>query len=201
MTRRGRRTTRELVRAARSALGMTQLEFGSALGSSTRTAKRWENGSSHPGATLTRIIALLVPVDRELAEEIANEEAPLFEVLGIPKPVVPPASPAAPAAPVPAAPASRATERDLADVVLCATAEQSDLPPRALRPLLHAAFARARALGLTVEQLDEAFAPSADAGARAPRRELRLRVHVPEPPAESIELEPAPARSGRARVR
>ena len=179
---------------------MTQLQFGQSLGVSGRTAKRWERGSSHPGVTLKDIIAMMVPVDRDLAEEIANEAAPLFDALRQPRPQVPPATPegAQVATPAPAVP--HATVHDLADVVLCAVAEASDLPPRAVRPLLHVAFARAHALGLTVEQLEEAFKPRADAKTRVARSALRLRVQGPDRP-ESVEVEPSPAERRRARAR
>ena len=195
----------ELVRAARYALMMTQLEFGQALGTSMRTAKRWEQGTSHPGRRLHEMVARLAPVDRALAQEIVDAAVPLFKSLDWPLPQLPPAEPAAgatsgpPPAPVPAP--SQATAQALGDAVLCAVAEASDLPPRALRPLLYAAFERARALGLTVEQLEQAFKPRADVKTRVARGELRLRVQVPEEAAAPRAIELASPARRRARAR
>ena len=45
------------------------------------------------------------------------------------------------------------------DAMLCAAAEASDASPKALRPVLHVAFKRARELGLSVEDVEAALAP------------------------------------------
>jgi len=61
-----------LLAVARNALRMPQREFGPALGVSHRTASRWDTGRSAPSEPqLRRLAALLVPVDRSLAEEAA----------------------------------------------------------------------------------------------------------------------------------
>jgi transcriptional regulator with XRE-family HTH domain len=207
MARSSRRSMHELVRAARYALMMTQLEFGRALGTSMRTAKRWEQGTSFPGTRLHQMVALLAPVDRALAQEIVDAAASVFKSLDWPLPQVPPAetapgvTPGPAPAPAPAPAPSQASAQDLGDAVLCAVAEASDLPPRAVRPLLYAAFERARALGLTVEQLEQAFKPRADVKTRVARGELRLRVQVPEEAAGPLEIEPVSPERRRARGR
>jgi hypothetical protein len=54
---------------------------------------------------------------------------------------------------------------------VCAAAEAMQAPPAAVRDVLRAAVARARALGLTLEEMDEALsasAPPASATAGSP---------------------------------
>ncbi len=147
---------------------MSQAEFGPALGWSQRTAVRWERGRSTPPETsLVKLASLLVPIDLDLAAEAAVAAGETLESLGL-------------AAPKPAAePPTRYSTADLADAVVCAVADATDLLPRALRPVLHAAFARARALGLTVEQLEESLRPRVDATkAEKGKERVRLRVRV-----------------------
>jgi transcriptional regulator with XRE-family HTH domain len=144
---------------ARQKLGMSQAQFGPALGSSHRTATRWDAGQSLPAPTeLRRLAKLLLPLDTALAAEAAAHMGDTLESLGLvaPKPPPPPVAPPTP-------------PQDLADIVVCAAAEASDVSPRAMRPLLHVAFRRAREVGLTVEQVERALAPL-EAKAPAPAR-------------------------------
>jgi hypothetical protein len=133
---------------------MSQREFGPALLSSHRTASRWDTGHSIPAPSdLRRLAALLVPVDLALAEEAAAHAHETLEELGLVAP-----------APPPPPPRPTVTAQDLTDAVLCAAAEVSDVSPRALRPVLYAAFKRTRELGLSVDEVEAALAPAIPAG-------------------------------------
>ena len=133
---------------ARQALHMSQREFGPALGVSHRTASRWDTGGSTPGESELRMLAkLLVPVDLDLATDVAAHIGETLEHLGLVAP--PPPPPVVTAPPLPPS--------DLVDIVVCAVAESTDSSPRALRPMLLVAFRRARELGLTVEQVEKAL--------------------------------------------
>jgi transcriptional regulator with XRE-family HTH domain len=191
MARRTERPLRDVLRDARMTLGMTQAEFGPALGWSHRSAVRWERGRSVPlDDSLVKLASLLVPVDADLAAEVATAVGATLESLGLAQPQVP------------EKPGTRCKPDDLADAVVCAVADATDLLPRALRPLLHAAFARARALGLTVEQLEESLRPRVEAAKNGERKErVRLRVRVEEEPErEELDTEPPVERRGRARA-
>jgi transcriptional regulator with XRE-family HTH domain len=179
------RPLKELLRRARYALEMSQAEFGAALGWSHRTAVRWEQGTAPYGPTLTKLAALLVHVDRDLAVHIAAAAHETLESLGL---AGPPTGP-------------RVTQGDLADAVVCAAADATDLPPRALRPLLHAAFARARALGVTVEQIEESLRVRVDPKAQAGKPPVRLRVGSALEQVDLADRDPDPTPSRRARVR
>jgi hypothetical protein len=169
---------------------MTQAEFGPALGWSHRSAVRWERGRSFPTEnSLVKLAALLAPLDRDLAAEVAVAAGASLESLGLAPPPV-----AADKAGV------RCTPSDLADAVVCAVADATDLLPRTLRPLLHSAFARARALGLTVEQLEESLRPGVVAKGDGEKQRTRLRVRVRDEEAEGRSPEPV-ERRGRGRTR
>jgi transcriptional regulator with XRE-family HTH domain len=150
----------QLLVEGRRALGMSQRQFGPALGWSHRTATRWDAGYSPPSEdALRKLAGLLLPVDRALAEQAAAHIGETLESLGLVAPT-PPAPPPAPPAPPPAPPAAPvASTADLVDVVVCAAAEATDASPRAIRSLLYVAFRRARQIGLTVEQVEGALAP------------------------------------------
>jgi hypothetical protein len=47
----------------------------------------------------------------------------------------------------------------LVESIVCAAADTMQTPPAAVREVLRAAFARAHALGLTVEEVDAALSP------------------------------------------
>jgi hypothetical protein len=144
------RTIRHLLTDARRTLGMSQREFGPALGSSHRTATRWDSGASVPfELELRKLAELLVPIDQELATEAAAHMGETLESLGLVA-ARPPAKPVAPPTP----------PEDLVDIVVCAAAEASDVSPRAMRTLLYVAFRRANQVGLTVEQVERALAPA-----------------------------------------
>jgi DNA-binding XRE family transcriptional regulator len=144
------RSLGHLLSDARNKLSMSQRTFGPALGASHRTATRWDAGHAYPAPwELRKLAELLVPVDTALAAEAAAHIGETLESLGLVAPSPPPT----------AAPRSTPPE-DLVDVVVCAAAEASDVSPRAMRSLLHVAFRRARQVGLTVEQVEQALAPA-----------------------------------------
>ena len=162
---------------ARYALRMTQREIGEAVGVSQRTAVRWDAGQAVPGKhNWIKLAELLAPVDLALAEEAAAHADETLASLGLaPSPLPPPlhqppppgasATPstrATASSPSAAAPAAVAPEH-LVDAVVCAVAELMDTSPRPLRPLLYAAFKKAREVGLSVEAAEKALAPAAPA--------------------------------------
>ena len=147
-----------LLALAQNRLGMSQRQFGPALDASHRTASRWATGRSSPSDySLRKLAALLLPVDRGLAEEAAAHVHETLEELGL----VPPPPPPGPPPPPPKPPVTAA---DLVDAVVCAGAEASDASPRALRPVLYVAFKRARELGLSVDDVEKALAPAKKRG-------------------------------------
>ena len=79
-----------LVRA-RQALGWNQRELGERLGSSHRTAVRWEGGHSHFSASYAaKLVKLVYPIDRDLAWEIATISGLTLIGLGLEAPLLRP---------------------------------------------------------------------------------------------------------------
>ena len=137
---------------ARQTLSMTQAKFGPALGASHRTAARWDAGRAKPDEhELRKLAELLVPRDLALAAEAAAHAGDTLLGLGLVEPPPPP--------PMPSPPPPRSRPEDLVDVVLCAVANHTGSVPETMRPLLHTAFRRAREVGLTVEEVEQALAP------------------------------------------
>ena len=140
-----------LIIRARSTLGMTQEEFGRALGASHRSAQRWDAGDAEPGAHhLQTLVRLLYPKDAALATQIADAIRETPESLGIVQP--------APAGPPPR---SRPPANLIVESVVCAAAEALALSPASVRPALRAAFERAKAMELTVDEVDAVLSPKA----------------------------------------
>lgn len=158
MAIRPRMTMGSFIAYARSTLALSQRQFGEALHASHRTATRWDAGHSQPSeVSLRKLAAMLLPVNRELAVECAAHMGKTLVDLGLEAPPPPPAPPPAPY-----------TSVDLVDIVVCAAAEAWDGSPRAMRSLLHVAFRRAREMGLKVEQVEAALAPSSPPPASKP---------------------------------
>jgi transcriptional regulator with XRE-family HTH domain len=147
-----------LVRA-RQALGWTQRELGENLGSSQRTATRWESGASHFDAiSSARLLGLLYPVNPQLAADLAAVTGNTLVGLGL---EAPPAPPAPPPPPVvigpPALPAPRpAALQDLIDSVVCSVADAGDVSPRTVRPMVLLTLRRALEVGLDVSAAQNA---------------------------------------------
>jgi hypothetical protein len=131
---------------AQFALGCTQKSLAELLGVSARTMMRWQSGrTTATRLVMTQLAPLVYPRDAALAAQLATAGGTTLEALGIVAPAPPPA-PAAPARPAP-------TTRHLLDAVVCAAGDAVDVPVRALRPALFAAFVRAKDLGLGVDDL------------------------------------------------
>jgi transcriptional regulator with XRE-family HTH domain len=147
------RPTAPLVVRAQTVLRMTHRQFGEALGASERTSARWARGSSSVSVEqLCALAKLVYPRDPELAGTLAEASSETLESLGI----------VATALAVPAssesAPAPRLAPRFVADLVVCAAADVLGVAPRSARAALLAAFSRAREMGLSVAEVEEALA-------------------------------------------
>jgi transcriptional regulator with XRE-family HTH domain len=165
-----------LLGRARVALELTQAELGERFGSSRRTAARWESGQSTPSNTqLHDIVRAVHPVDAKLAAMIAAETGTTLEALGIVRPAPPPLPPLPP----PPLPRPFPPIPLLVDSIVLAAMDAFDPTSPDVRSTLRAAFARARGMGLTVEEVDDAFSHS-------------------QPPPEAAEP-PAKAPAGRKR--
>jgi DNA-binding XRE family transcriptional regulator len=130
-----------LIHQASAVLGLSQAGLGDLVHASRKTVGRWEAGRSTPiDSTLHDIARAVHPKDPVLASKIAIAGFATLTELGLAEP--PGANPVKPA------PAARL----LGDALVCAAAEALDASPRAIRPALLAAFARAKELGFTVEE-------------------------------------------------
>jgi len=139
-----------LFELSRQALRTTQVGLGKMLGVSRRTAQRW-TGAGVPSYEMRKLAHLVHPADPNLAGEIAKSMGTTLEALGIVSPPPPPPPPAA------LPPVRLAPPNGVVDAVVCAAAEAMELMPREVRPALHAAFARAGEIGLTVEDVERAL--------------------------------------------
>ena len=139
----------------RDALVIGQRGLGELLGASRRTVQRWDSGHGGPTADqLARIASAVHPRDASLATKIATVAGTTLEQLGLVRPepaVAPPPVANTPALPPPSPPSH------LTDAVVCAAAEALNTPPPAVRPVLLAAFRRAREVGLRVEDVEQAL--------------------------------------------
>lgn len=139
----------ELVVRILRATGMTYADIGRHAGVSGRTVQRWVARQSHPmGTDFHKLAAVVHPRDPVLAADIAHSMGTNLVALGLERPksaVVPAAKPAAP------------TAAHLESLVYAA-AEAMDVSPRAVRPALAAAFARAAEWGFTHAELASALA-------------------------------------------
>jgi DNA-binding XRE family transcriptional regulator len=154
MTRSGNRPVPVLLGDARRALHLNQEQLANAIGSSKRTVQRWETARATPFATdLTRVAALVYPHDASIAADIAAAMGQTLEGLGI---VAPPAPPPPPPPAPPAGPPPM--PRHLAvDAVVCVASESLGAVPTAVRAVLLAAFRRARELGLSCDEVEQAL--------------------------------------------
>jgi hypothetical protein len=144
----------------RQALGATQEELGLMLGVSRRTAQRWST-QGIPSYELIDLARVVHPRAPALAAEIVAALGTTLDRAGI----VPPAPPAAPAAALTHPPDV------VVDAVVCAAADAMQMLPNEVRPGLHAAFARAKEIGLSVDVIE-----------RALRARLRPAEPTPTPP-------------------
>jgi transcriptional regulator with XRE-family HTH domain len=128
-----------LLSSARLALGASQEKFGTLLGVTRKTAARIETGQSLLSDGKFHTLARAVyPVDKALATQLAAAGYATLAEIGIVE------------APVPLQ--KTAPAHVLGHALVCAAAEALDASPRAMRPVLVAAFQVAKDLGLTVEE-------------------------------------------------
>ena len=96
------------------------------------------------GPQLAKLAAAVFPRDPQLAAQLAQAAGATLQQLGL-----------VPASPAPAPPMAKPPH--LVDTVVCAAAEALGVPPPAVRPALLAAFQRAREVGLTTEDVEQAI--------------------------------------------
>ena len=100
----------------------------------------------------------LCPVDRGLAARLASASGTTLLALGLEPPPAPiPERPSPVLKPEPVAPPP---DPRLVDSVLVVAADGLNVAPAAVRAILHAAFKRARELGLDVRTVENALAPA-----------------------------------------
>jgi len=138
-----------LLDETRRALQVSQNGLAVMMGVSRRTGQRWNQGRGPIGTDIQKMARLVYPVDAALAAEIAAAGGTSLEALGILPPRAPPSPPIAPAPPARATPPAR-----IVDAVVCAAAEAMQVMPQNVRPALLAAFACAKELGLTVQDVE-----------------------------------------------
>jgi hypothetical protein len=172
-----------LFELARIALGTTQVGLGASLGVARRTAQRWSDHGV-PSYHLPDLARLVYPHDPALAAEVAAAAGTSLEALGIVQPPPPPAPAALPPTPPPPAPPPPPPD-GVVDAVVCAASEAMGLMPGAVRPGLHAAFARALEIGLSVELVERA---------------LRAKLSPPPAPADGTPRDAPPAKRKATRV-
>ncbi|HEX3771051.1 MAG TPA: helix-turn-helix transcriptional regulator [Polyangiaceae bacterium] len=140
---------------ARVALQLSQRTMGERFGVSHRTAHRWEMGRSYPSlAQAHEMVRAVFPIDSGLAARLAEASGTTLDALGLRS--APAAAPAPPARSYPSVPL-------VVDSVIFAGVEASDgaVPRLVVRDILRAGFARTRALGLTLEEVDGVLSSAA----------------------------------------
>jgi hypothetical protein len=163
---------RRLLVLASHALGIGQKQLGEMLGSSHRTAHRWQVGQSHPTEhQLHELARKVYPQDPALAAQIAQAGDTTLEALGVvaPPPPPPPLPPVV-APPAPPPPPPRPPAEEMIDAVVCAAAEAMNMMPAEIRPGLLAAATRGRKLSMTMAEAERGLlatmAASDDKGRR-----------------------------------
>jgi len=131
---------------AQLTLLLNQKQLGDLMGSSQRTVQRWYAGRGWPSPyQLTKLVVAVHPRDPALARRLAAATGHTLESMGVVVPAAPPPV-AAPPEPSPFTPL-------LVESVVSAAAEALDVSPRVARPAVLAAVERAKAAGLTVDDL------------------------------------------------
>ena len=151
----------ELFALGHRKLGCTAVELAARLGVSPRTISRWYAGQTSPGPVSVHDLAHIVhEEDPALARRLWEPAASYLRQASLPsRPLsavaAAPASPSALLRP----PDTRASRSDLADLVVVAACDALDAAPRTIRPAILAAVRRARALGLTLDDIETALTP------------------------------------------
>jgi transcriptional regulator with XRE-family HTH domain len=186
--------TAGLLGRSRLALGVTQNQLAAVLSVARRTIGRWEGREGAPTEEqLCRLARAVHPRDAALALEIANEAGTTLEALGLvapapPAPAAPPPPPVSLQAAVVGPPPRPFPPVDLVvDAIVHVSAQALEGQDAGRDPIgtvtavLRAAFARARRLGLTIAEVDEALGSRGrpidltSPGASTPRGARRAR--------------------------
>jgi transcriptional regulator with XRE-family HTH domain len=130
------------IQEAQRALLLSQQDLASITGASLRTVQRWYAGQASPSPNeIARLAAAVYPTDPDLARRLAMGVGRSLESLGVA--VAPRLSPL------------------LVDSVVSAAAEALDISPRVARPAVLAAAERAKAAGLSIDDLLAVLRPVA----------------------------------------
>jgi transcriptional regulator with XRE-family HTH domain len=152
-----------LLHRAMHLLGLSQRALGELCGASLRTGHRWANGRAYPSVHQLQTLArALHPSDPGLAAEMAAEAGTTLVKWGIapPEPEVPKGPPPRPFPSIPL----------MVDAIVLAAVDAADpdatapVSRHAIRAALRAGFSRARALGLSLQEVDDALGPAAAKG-------------------------------------
>jgi len=139
---------------AQLALHLNQKKLGDLMLSSQRTVQRWYAGRGWPSPSqVTRLVVAVHPREPDTARRLATAIGETLESLGV---VAPPAP-----APVETSPEPSPLLPFLVESVIAAAAEALDVSPRVARPAVLAAFERAKAVTLTVDDLVAVLGPPA----------------------------------------
>jgi transcriptional regulator with XRE-family HTH domain len=147
---------------AQMLLGLSQGELAERLGTSRRSVTRWHAGESLPGTEqLAELARLVHRHDASTAARLAEEAGTTLVALGLKSEAPPPAAPESPPSAPLREPPPRAfpPTRLMVESIVCAASETMQVLPAEVRAVLQAAFSRARGLGLTVEEVDDALSP------------------------------------------
>ena len=152
------RTILPVLSEAQNRLGLTQDQLGDLAGVSRRTVLRWYTNRATPSSIhVTPIISALHPQHRDVATKLAQHLGTTLAALGLVVPENPKSAPPPPAPPPPPPVRPLPPTHLLVDSIVCAAAEALGTTPTAVRPVVQAAFARARGLGVTVHEVDDAL--------------------------------------------
>ena len=171
---------RGTVSQARQALGWTQRELGERLGSSLRTASRWECGhSTMVTSEVARLASHVYPVRPDIAEQLAAHVGQTLVGLG----VVAPPLPAPP--PGPPSPARRVmTTKDILDSITYAVADAMNAPPKQVREVVLLALRKAHELGMELDSAAKEGALAEDVAPHTVTPASRGTTADPPPPLE-----------------
>ena len=148
-----------VLRASRT-LGLTHQGLAALCQTSMRTAQRWSAGRAHPAPEqVKRLASAVLPKDAELAGALARESGTTLVAWGLVSPPAP-AETSAPQGPPPRPfpPVALMVDSILHSATQSAEAHAANpTSHQAIVEITRAAFARARGLGLTVEEVHDAL--------------------------------------------
>jgi transcriptional regulator with XRE-family HTH domain len=168
--------TRHLLARSRQALGTTQNEIADLLGVTRRTVGRWEGGRGAIGISeLQKLASAVHGTDPALASEIAIEAGTTLHHMGLTaRPATAAASAGAPAPPArPFPPVELMLDSILHVAAQALTGAEGAQPIVAVQAVLSASLARAKGLGLTLDELVGALAKGSLQPTERPRSPKR----------------------------